>query len=141
MRKLLQYLITIFYLVVFIFFFSKSIRSFLERRKIFMIDTTPISEFQHPSVSICPKYTFKKTPFTHKLLSNLSNAEKKAVADNNRWSKKEVFYFVNHPGMLSMTYPCLTLIDGADPGKPCSFPFRYLFFITDNNGSMVVVRE
>ena len=92
--------------------------------KIFLTNTKAISVFQHPSISICPKYMFKKVPFMKQLFSNASNAAKKILVDQNRWTKQEVFYFVNHPGMLDLRYPCVTVNDGADPGKPCSFPFK-----------------
>ena len=35
----------------------------------------------------------------------------------------KVIYFLSHPGMLGLNFPCLTTSDGTDPAKPCQFPW------------------
>ena len=58
------------------------------------------------------------------IFSNATLTEKKKKIFESIWNKSEVFYFVNHPGMFDMRFPCVTINDGEDPGKPCIFPFR-----------------
>jgi hypothetical protein len=49
--------------------------------------------------------------------------EIKSKITKSSWSMDQVFYFVNHPGALNLSFPCVT-DDGVDPGKPCAFPFE-----------------
>jgi hypothetical protein len=48
--------------------------------------------------------------------------EIKSTITKNSWSMDQVFYFVNHPGALNLSLPCVT-DDGVDPGRPCAFPY------------------
>ena len=78
----------------------------------------------YPSVSVCKKYTFDI--YLDNLFedgtANLTVVKELVI--ENSWNVEEVFYFLTHPTMLGLTFPCTTRLDGTDPGKPCMFPVR-----------------
>ena len=86
---------------------------------------TDVEELLYPSISICKKYTFADKRTMWRLINDtgLSLMEKKEMALRDIWDRMKVFHFVTHPGMLNMTFPCITTNDGTDPGRLCSFPF------------------
>ena len=85
-----------------------------------------MSEVQYPSVSVCKKYTFDD--YIDNIFNNDSNltlAEVIETARTNSWDVERLFYFLTHPGMLGLTFPCTTVLGGTSPGKPCIFPIKY----------------
>ena len=78
----------------------------------------------YPSVSVCKKYTFEKNLNYLFDKDSVNLTEVKELVIENSWNVEEVFYFLTHPSMLGMTFPCTTRLDGTDPGKPCMFPVR-----------------
>ena len=76
----------------------------------------------YPSVSVCKKYTFDKNLNYLFDKDSVNLTEVKELVIENSWNIEEVFYFMSHPSMLGMTFPCTTMLDGTDPGKPCVFP-------------------
>ena len=126
MKQFIPKFLGCFYFAVFCYYIHLSIVKYMKSA------TKSESEFveddivQFPSLSVCPKYTFKETSVTRKLLiSNESVGQKINLVRENIWKKDDVFYFVNHPGIFGPGFPCVTLNDGTDPGNPCSFPVRY----------------
>ena len=123
MKVPVQKILLCFYLVL---FFSVIFHSFWEYFRGNTVYSTTIEEtaiILYPSISICTKYMFKNGDIAQ-IYSNTSLTVKKSLILDNIWNKTEVFHFVNHPDMLGMRFPCTTINDGDDPGKPCSFPFR-----------------
>ena len=82
----------------------------------------------YPSVSVCKKYTFEK--YLNYLFDkdSVNLTEVKELVIENSWNIEEVFYFMSHPSMLGMTFPCTTMLDGTDPGKPCVFPVLHSYY-------------
>ena len=123
-----QRLLLLFYLVLFSYFISKSVIKLLRGDTVYVTNMEDATFIQYPSISVCTKYTSKILSYpiadTNKLYTNKSLNENKELISESIWNKSEVFYFVNHPSMLGMRFPCITINDGDDPGKPCKFPFR-----------------
>ena len=82
-----------------------------------------VSLIQYPSVSVCTEYTFKKY-IDEEILSNLSMSETKNLVKSVLWKRNETFYFVNQKFENRSEFPCMTISESKDPGRPCSFPFR-----------------
>ena len=118
-------LLLIFYLGLLSYYISISLMKYFSKTTVYETNLKDASLVLYPSISVCTRYLSKKgvsmAPF---LKSNMSLNEKKNLIFENIWNKSEVFYFVNHPEMLGMRFPCVTTNDGDDPGKPCDFPFR-----------------
>ena len=125
MQVPLHKILLLFYLGLFLYFISTSLVKYFRGTSTYITKLDDATLIQYPSISVCTRYTSKKDPFNKATLySNLSLNENKKLVSENIWNKSEVFYFVNHPGMLDMRFPCVTINDADDPGKPCSFPFR-----------------
>ena len=118
-------LILAFYLGLFCFFIHLSINKYMKGTTKFETNFVESKELLYPSVSVCPKYTFKSPTVNRAIFKeNKSLEEQKMFVMGKIWKKDEVFHFVNHPGIFGLSFPCVTLIDGTDPGKPCHFPLR-----------------
>ena len=118
-------LILVFYLGLFCFFIHLSIDKYMRGSTKFEMDFVESKKLLYPSVSICPKYTFKSATVNREMFAeNKSLEEQKSFVMGKIWKKDEVFNFVNHPGIFGLSFPCVTLNDGTDPGKPCHFPYR-----------------
>ena len=89
--------------------------------KLFSVIET--KSLQYPSVSICVEYTFKK--YIDNIISNSSFSveEAEAIAKSLLWKRNETFFFVNHKTIDRDDFPCMTMSESADPGRPCIFPF------------------
>ena len=87
----------------------------------------------YPSVTVCKKFTFDTylDSIFDKIPINLTEVKGLAIA--NSWDIENVFYFLSHPHMLGLSFPCTTQTDGTDPGKPCVFPFKDYEYDYDNN--------
>ena len=123
MKVAIQNLLLVFYLGLFFYFISNSLIRYYSGVTVKITNLKDATDIQYPSISVCTKYTSKKVILSN-LFSNESLSYKKKLIYESIWNKSEVFYFVNHPGMLGMKFPCVTINDGDDPGKPCLFPFR-----------------
>ena len=123
-------LLFLFYLGLFCYFISMCVIKLLRHDTVYITNLEDATYIQYPSISVCTRYTSKiackrREDCTAPVLySNKSLNENKKIISESIWNKSEVFYFVNHPGMLGMRFPCVTMNDGDDPGKPCKFPFR-----------------
>ena len=125
MKYLVQKLLGCFYFGVFAYYIYFSIEKYLQGRTKYVSHVDDAEQVQYPSISVCPKYTFKEATVTTDLMStNMSLNEKKRLALENIWKKEEVFHFLSHPGIRGLRFPCVTRNDGTDPGKPCHFPIR-----------------
>ena len=110
---------------MFSYYISQSVIRFFDGRTTYYSSVVDVEQVQYPSISVCSKNTFRENNVTDVLLStNVSFNDKKMLALETIWKKSEVFYFVSHPGISGMRYPCVTLNDGTDHGKPCHFPIR-----------------
>ena len=122
-------LLLLFYLGLFCYFISQSVIKVLSGDIMYTTNLKDSTFIQYPSISVCTKYTSREI-VSHTegakahLYSNKSLIENKKSISESIWNKSEVFYFVNHPDMLGMRFPCVTMNDGDDPGMPCTFPFR-----------------
>ena len=125
MKYFIQKFLGCFYFGVFSYFIYLSIGKYLLGSTKYSPIVKTVDKVQYPSISVCPKFTFKEATATTELLSNnMSLDEKKSLALEKSWKKGEVFHFVSHPGIRGLNFPCVTLNDGTDPGKPCHFPIR-----------------
>ena len=125
MNVAIQKLLLFFYLGLFSYFISNSVIRYYSGVTVKITNLKDTTDIQYPSISVCTKYTSKKViSIASNLFSNESLNFKKKLISESIWNKSEVFYFVSHPGMLGMRFPCVTINDGDDPGKPCLFPFR-----------------
>ena len=80
---------------------------------------------QYPSISVCMEYTFKKY-IDHKFNDpNISFEDTVKLIDTNHWKLNESFYFLNHKIGPMGDFPCMTIKESVDPGRPCYFPFLY----------------
>ena len=59
--------------------------------------------------------------------SNLSFVQTRDLVKENVWKRNETFFFVNQASSKKKGYPCMTTKDSSDPGKPCSFPFNWMY--------------
>ena len=127
MRFFFKEVLTFFYVCVFLRQIFISLNAYFDRKTEFKTQMKSEFRIQYPSVSVCPKYTYKDVKVN--VAMNVDNTSVHLIKDLVResiWRKDEVFYFVNHPGMFndSGDFPCNTINDGKDRGKPCHFPFR-----------------
>ena len=76
----------------------------------------PTENILYPSISVCKRYLADDPDLEEKLDSELSFAEKKKFIVRSIWNLTEVLYFMNHPEMLGLSFPC-TSVDGVDPGS------------------------
>ena len=126
MKRFIPKFLGCFYFAVFCYYVHLSIMKYMKGATKYESKFVDDDKVQYPSLSVCPKYTFKKTSVTRTLLiTNESISQKINLVRENIWKKDDVFSFVNHPGIFGQGYPCVTLNDGTDPGKPCTFPVRY----------------
>jgi len=80
-----------------------------------------VEEILYPSISFCKRYTYDD--FIDEELLNSSTFEAVlSLVSSKVWPRDRVVQLLSHPGMLNLTFPCVTNQDGTDPGKPCSFP-------------------
>ena len=118
-------LYTVCHFVMFSYYIFQSVKRYFHGRTTYHSSVVNVEQVQYPSISVCSKNTFRGNNVTDVLLSNnVSFNDKKMLALENIWKKNELFYFLSHPGISGMRYPCVTLNDGTDPGKPCHFPIR-----------------
>ena len=83
-----------------------SIKKFMKGTTKFETSFVESKELLYPSVSVCPKYTFKSTTVNREILDqNKSLEEQKNFVMEKIWKKEEVFYFVNHPGIFGLRFP------------------------------------
>ena len=88
---------------------------------------------QYPSVTVCVEFTFKKYIDEKIYSNNISLEETESLIKKNIWKRNETFYFVNQKSNIREDFPCMTTSESADPGKPCSFPFRVNISSVDTN--------
>ena len=127
MRFFFKETLTFFYVCVFSSQIFESLKTYLTGKTEFKTQIKSGYKIQYPSVSVCPRYTYKDIQIDVQLNTvNVSTSIIKDLVRKNIWTKDDVFYFVNHPGMFndSGDFPCTTINDGTDPGKPCHFPFK-----------------
>ena len=121
----LNFFIFILLLGLFIWQLTLSIFKYLSWKTSFYNTVAEEETNLYPSVTVCKKYTFDSylDYMFQDTTSSSADDIKKAVLENS-WGVEEVFYFFTHPGMFGLRYPCTTMIDGSDPGKPCEFPYK-----------------
>ena len=112
---------------LFFYIFSISLAKWFNSRTAVDRLVIDIENIQYPSISVCKSFAANSPDILPRLFENGSLDMKKKIAMNNIWKKNEVFHFLSHPGMFGMEFPCVTTIDGTDPGKPCFFPFRFRY--------------
>ena len=123
LKNMMNILVMMILLALFMRQCSISITKFFSNKTTFHTTSREEDMVLYPSVSVCKKYTFD-TYFDYLFDGKTSNlSEIKKLVRNNSWDIEKVFYFFSHPGMLGLTFPCTTTLDGGDPGKPCMFPF------------------
>ena len=119
-------LLTCFYFGIFSYTVYISTQKYLERSTTYHSTLKDAEKVEYPSISVCAEYTYKNGSIARKLFCNKSLTETKALVLNSVWNKGQIFNFVSHPDMFGFRYPCVSINDGSDPGKPCSFPFGLL---------------
>ena len=77
----------------------------------------------YPSVTVCTDSIFK-IYIDELLYSNSTLAETEELVKSNIWKRNETFYFVNQKFSDKDDFPCMTLSESNDPGRPCTFPFN-----------------
>ena len=90
----------------------------------FSVEEKRMKMIKYPSVTVCPSIPFKKSP---DLLNSFNISRIRATHKN----KNDTFYFVNQRTPNNPGHPCMTSRDSIDPGKPCIFPFKYKYDITN----------
>ena len=113
----------VFIIITLSLFICQCLMSFLQYmggKTDFNEATVDGEDILYPSISVCKKYTFDKQT-TEQLINDktISLEVKKNVAMNKTWSRDRLFYFMSHPTMMNLSFPCTTNDDGTDPGKPC----------------------
>ena len=110
---------------LFIWQCSLSISKFMRNKTSFYNTIKSKDTILYPSVTVCKKYTYEKNLdyLFHDGTLRLSEIKEEVI--KNSLDVEKVFYFFTHPGMLGLTFPCTTNLDGTDPGKPCAFPAKY----------------
>ena len=76
----------------------------------------------YPSVSVCTKNTFTKY-IDKEIFSNSSIEETEILVKSHLLKRNETFYFVNQKYNDRNDFPCMTISESLDPGRPCTFPF------------------
>ena len=91
-----------------------------------MCSKTKAATLQFPSVSVCAEYSFKKY-IDGIILRNETNLEMaENIVKSNIWRRNETFFFVSHKTSELGDFPCMTITDSPDGGRPCSFPFIHV---------------
>ena len=85
----------------------------------FQKKTFKVDEILYPSISFCRKWTFDYYIDDFLVDPNNSLSDKQDRVSSISW--RNPFYFLSHPGMLGLTFPCATTLGGTDPAKLCDF--------------------
>ena len=86
---------------------------------------------------MCFKYPIQMPFFD---FDNLTKEEEKENADVTKvikelvrkhfWSLEEEIYFFTQPGVMNLTFPCTTTLGGVSPGRPCVFPVKWNYRVS-----------
>ena len=87
----------------------------------FHISSWHQEEVLYPSLTVCKKPTFGEY-IDDQILNASEFSTLQSLVSSHAWTREQVFYFLSHPRMLGLSYPCTTTWGGVEPGKPCSFP-------------------
>ena len=120
----IEILLKIFFISLFLFVCQHSWKKYRTQRTTTELRKNRMEKVQYPSVSICVQNAIK-TYVDISNNSNLSFIETMNLIKENVWKRNEAFFFVNQASGNSSGFPCITLKDSFDPGRPCSFPFVY----------------
>jgi hypothetical protein len=60
----------------------------------------------YPSVTVCKKYTFDQYKVNILLNESVTIIYTKVAIVENSWTREKVFYFLSHPKMENLTFPC-----------------------------------
>ena len=87
----------------------------------------------YPSITVCSKYAFQ-----HGLFQDVLNSEDEndidvsknvqAILKEQIWRLEDEIYFFTQPGVMNLTYPCMTTLGGVTPGRPCVFPVTWTWW-------------
>ena len=80
---------------------------------------------QYPSISVCVEYSFKKYIDEEINDFNITFHDTVELIDNQNWKRNDTFYFLNHKVDTKGSFPCMTIKESEDAGRPCHFPFTY----------------
>ena len=135
MKSLYYFHILIFLLLFILFFWECSLSTikFLSGKTSYFNTIKDMERLLYPSVTVCKKYTFDDYLDNMFFNKPINLTEIKQVAIKYSWDIEEVFYFLTHPNMLDLNFPCTTKPDGTDPGKPCVFPFKGRHYDNEHN--------
>ena len=78
---------------------------------------------KYPSISICKQYAFYDYLYLNEEKDDINKVAKDLYG--NVWFHQDQFYFLTHPGIKYMTFPCTTTLGGESPGMPCVFPYIF----------------
>ena len=112
-------------LVLFAIFSWETISAILkysERQTLASTYFTDDGSILFPSITVCKKYLIGPGATQ---LGNISMPIEAKVdrLHMNTWRRNEVLYFISHPNMFNLSFPCTSVEGrGTTPGKPCSFP-------------------
>ena len=51
-----------------------------------------------------------------------------AILKEQIWRLEDEIYFLTQPGVMNLTYPCMTTLGGVTPGRPCVFPVTWTWW-------------
>ena len=84
----------------------------------------------YPSITVCAKYALGPGLF-HDVIDSeeeneidVSNNVSKIIK-NQLWTLEDEMYFFTQPGVMNLTFPCMTTLGGVTPGRPCIFPVTW----------------
>ena len=146
-RNGLQNLITVTFLVLFLWQTFQSCHKFMKAQTVFSTShqvrwsfSLPLEPFKdlenilsqddgaiwYPSVTVCKEYIFDDYQDHEQAGLNVEEDQLMQYLHDHTWSREQLFYFVTHAKMFdNRSFPCTTSEGGSDPGKPCSFPYLY----------------
>ena len=100
-----------------------------------------VDKIVYPSITVCKRYTYDNRGTTERMIlkDTISLPQKKEAVREATWNRSQLFHFMNHPGMLNLTFPC-TSQNGEDPVKPCLFASQDKPFNCESRKSQCLTR-
>ena len=107
-KMVIHFKLLLFILLLFLFLWQ----SFIPIQKFSRGNTSMFTSVEeedtllYPSVTVCKKYTFVQYIDNIILNESVTLGDTKAAIAENAWKREKVFYFLSHPKMENLTFPC-----------------------------------
>ena len=74
---------------------------------------------------MCVEYSFKKYIDEEIENPNVTFEDTIKLIHEKNWQRNDTFFFLHHKSSSRGSFPCMTIKEVVDAGRPCHFPFLY----------------